>query len=161
MRRITFSTLLWLFAFACAGASVLVLAFAFRNLPRERLAEPAGDLITTDGESAQTPAEPPLASFAAAFSKDLRRPLYDPPPAAAPRSAATSKPAALGVTLAGTILDPLRPQALFVTTGGKTELKAVGEKTGGAEVLAIERESATLLHNGRKVTLRVPAREVQ
>ena len=65
-------------------------------------------------------------------------------------------PAPLAVTLTGTVVEPGHSLAVFSGAGGKVELKAVGESAGGAEVLAIRRDSAVVRHNGEPLTLRVP-----
>ena len=92
---------------------------------------------------------PPLSAFDTVVRLDLRRPLSDvavleekniaPPP----------------VRLTGTIVEPGEgnSKAIFQTNDGQIELKSVGDKAGGADILEINEESVTLLYHGRKITL--------
>ena len=145
----------WLLAAAVllGVAAVGVVAAAFAVPVREpKVAERR---VAAKPQAAEIEALPPLKAFAGAWSLDLRRPLYDPPPSAtAAQSPALAPP--LAVSLTGTVVEPGHSLAVFAAPGGRTELKAVGESTGGAEVLSIDRDSAVLLHNGERVTLRVP-----
>ena len=93
----------------------------------------------------------PLSSFAPAWGVDLRRSLSDEP-AAAPAGTTGS---GSSVRLVGTIFDATRPRGIFVTNFGQMELRGVGEKAGGAEVLSVDERSATLMLAGRPVTLKV------
>jgi hypothetical protein len=98
----------------------------------------------------------PLATLAPAWSVDLRRPLVDTPhPAAAGAVEQQPSAANLPVRLVGTIVDPTRPRGIFVTMLGQMELRAVGEKAGGAEVLRIDESSATLSVAGQPVTIKL------
>jgi hypothetical protein len=99
----------------------------------------------------------PLASFAPAWSRDLRRPLTDDP---ASTTTAESNASTLPVRLVGTIIDPVRPRGIFVTVLGQMELRAAGEKAGGAEVLRIEERSATLSIAGRPVMIKLEKAEL-
>lgn len=116
-------------------------------------AGPAGIALTSRTRDALT-----LASFAPAWSLDLRRPLADAPAGSA--DAAQSAGEILPVRLVGTIVDPVRPRGIFLTTRGQMELRAVGETTGGAEVLGIDERSATLSIAGKPVTLEIEKTEI-
>ena len=97
----------------------------------------------------QGPSIPPLSAFETVVRLDLRRPLSDvavleekniaPPP----------------VKLTGTIVQEGEgnSKAIFQTNDGQVELKSVGEKTGGADILEIGEDNVTLLYHGRKITL--------
>ena len=96
----------------------------------------------------------PLATLAPAWSLDLRRPLVDAP-RATDASIEQSAGSSLPVRLVGTIVDPARPRGIFVTMLGQMELRGVGEKAGGAEVLRIDERSATLSVAGQPVTIKL------
>ena len=87
---------------------------------------------------------PSLASFEPAWRLRLRRPLTDPPPAAARAVTAKSvKRPTLPVRLIGTIVDGEHPRGLFMSGLSTVELKGLGEVSGGANILAIDENSAT------------------
>jgi hypothetical protein len=112
-----------------------------------RQVEPAASVPRGGGDDIA-----PLASFAPAWSRDLRRPLTDAPVLAQqPQAAATALP----VRLVGTILDPDRPRGIFVTVRGQMELRGAGEKVGGVDVLRIDERGATVSVGGQPVTLKV------
>jgi len=101
-----------------------------------------------------------LASFEAAWGRKLRRPLVDPPPpppvrVASAKTAKASRAAKVPVRLLGTIIDGSRSRGLFASGIATVELKGIGETIGGATVLAIEENSATVSYNGGEaVTLK-------
>ena len=96
---------------------------------------------------------PPLPSFEAAWSRDLRQPLSDTDATAAAVSLSPGEP---GIRLVGTIVDGgTRPRGIFVVGLASIELKAVGERAGGAEILRIDERSATLAYPDRQVTLKL------
>jgi hypothetical protein len=102
--------------------------------------------------SALETALPPLEDFEPAWRLPLRRPLTDPPPAVI----AASQPAAppnLMVRLIGTIVDGRRPRGVFLVGLAAVEVKGVGEKAGGAEILRIGENDATLSFNGESFVL--------
>jgi hypothetical protein len=87
---------------------------------------------------------------------DLRRPLFDPPPAppaieGPTVAAAEPEPA----TLAGTVIEPGHSYAIFVTPAGTNEVRTVGESTSGREVLRIEDNQVTLRAGDRTTVVRV------
>ena len=105
----------------------------------------------------RTDQTPPLAGFAAAWGRNLRQSLADVPNSAP--AAAETAISNLPVRLVGTIVDTARPRGIFMTQLGQMELRGVGEKTGGAEILRIEERSATLSIAGQSVTLKVEKME--
>ncbi len=105
-----------------------------------------------DAEGSQS--LPSLASLEPLWLLDLRRPLYDPAPAAvvqAPKAPLVP----LAVKLSGTVIEPGHSKALLSTSQGKTQLKAVGEKIEDVEILAIEPDAVTVLHDGSRVVLKL------
>src|SRR6185437_1799619 len=97
---------------------------------------------------------PPLASFESAWQLPLRRPLVDPPAPAPAAADAPAKPAGPAIRLIGTIVDSQHPRGIFMIGLTSVELKSVGDAVGGAKVLAIETNSATLAFEGKTVILR-------
>jgi hypothetical protein len=151
-------TILWLTAAlgAAAGSGALVLAFA---LPLDGASRPAPRALVAaanENEGPQPPGVPPLASFEPAWSLPLRRPLIDPPAPAVLPAAATQpgRPPNLMVRLIGTIIDGRRPRGVFLVGLAGVEIKTVGERAGGAEILRIDDNAATLSYNGQTFTLR-------
>jgi hypothetical protein len=84
----------------------------------------------------------------------LRRPLTDPPPAARAVTAKSVKRPTLPVRLIGTIVDGEHPRGLFMSGLSTVELKGVGEVAGGAKILAIDENSATLSYGGESFTVK-------
>lgn len=117
-------------------------------------APPPADSRVAGGDqgASRDTALPSLAAFEPLTQLQLNRRLYDPPPPAPPPPA---PPPPLTVTLAGTIVEPGRNRAMFITRGGEYELKAIGETADGAEILAIDESSVRLRHHGEEVTLEV------
>ena len=110
------------------------------------------------GSTATRPATEPSAAEAgeindAAWSRDLRQPLYDAPP---PAAVAPPAPPPLPVTLLGTAVDAGRAQALLKLPDGRTRFAGVGEVVAGVEVLAVGPGSVEVRFNGRTATLTLP-----
>jgi hypothetical protein len=144
--------LLWMVtALSLSGGAALLLAAMMWPLGM-----PSGDDVdgTAVASSTTRPVQaPPLASFASAWSRDLRQPLEN-----VPRGTMAAIPAAassLPVRLVGTIIDPARPRGIFMTRLGQMELRAVGEKAGGVEILKIDERSATVSVSGQPVVLKI------
>ena len=146
--------LLWLTAAAGAlGAAACVAAALLLPLDVAPPAPPRPH-ARADAAGPAAPSVPPLESFEAAWSTPLRRPLVDPP---AQVAAETTPPAASPIPmlrLVGTIVDGERPRGVFMSGLATIELKSVGDKTGGAEILKIDAESATLSYNGQTFLLK-------
>lgn len=127
----------------------VIVAAALLPLPQG-----ADETSSTSTGGVQPAARPgdvlPLASFAPAWDVKLRRSLTE-----VPSTGPANGDGAPTIRLVGTIVDAARPRGIFVTNFGQMELRAVGEKAGGAEVLRIDERSATLLLAGRQVTLKV------
>jgi hypothetical protein len=90
----------------------------------------------------------------ALWTKQLRRPLYDPPPP--PPVERTLPP--LEVTLLGTILEPGNSKAMISSRGNTVEYKRVGDLLGPpespAELLEILGDSIVLRRENETMTLR-------
>ncbi len=140
--------------FSTAAALLAAGGLAVVAAARWPLAE--ADKVVGNGTVAiigATSNDPPLSSFAPAWSLDLRRPLSD---AATPATSPSDTVAGtLPVRLVGTILGPSRPRGIFISVLGQMEMKAVGEKAGGAEILSIDERGATLSIAGRPVILKI------
>jgi hypothetical protein len=154
VRRI--NSTLWTLTALCAAGSIVVVV--------------AGLLIPTSIDDAPThnrasqattkPTEvaglPPLAAFEPIFNKQLRQSLSDRPATTQPEQVEVAAPAPVSsapVTLVGTIGASL---AMFQSSGGEVELKAVGETAGGMKVIAIRPSEVDVQLNGKVVTLRKP-----
>ena len=158
MRVARVRSMLWLTAAlasvgaACAIVAPGVLPLSTQNggcdLPAPRR--------STTSMSPRLPAVPPLASFEPAWRLKLRRPLVDaaPAPRAVARLAKSAKPPSLPVRLIGTIVDGAHPRGLFMTGLATVELKGVGDVTGGAKILAIDDNSATVSFGGESIVLK-------
>jgi len=110
---------------------------------------------TRMGDFAEGPRthRPVLATFGSVWNLNLRRPLYDQPARVAAKP--TPKTPALPARLVGTVIEPGRSVAMFITKAGKIELLGIGETVGNMEVLAITHESATVRHASRTIELTV------
>ena len=78
-----------------------------------------------------------------------RPPLADPPPPPA-AAAHPAKPPDLMVRLIGTIVAGDGPAGVFLVGLASVEVKAVGDKAGGAEILRIDENNATLPTTARR-----------
>jgi hypothetical protein len=99
--------------------------------------------------------EPSLAELQLAAKIDLRRPLFDPPPPVPVATPVQPPPPPLTVRLAGTIIEAGHNRAVLRGSDGKTELKAVGEASGPAEVLEIAPDHCVVRYLGNRVTLKI------
>jgi len=116
VRRVRF----WLWTI---GASMLAAAAGgFARLVTMPLAQPGSFAASTAGPSTRRASEessvPTLRSFQPHWSLDLRRPLYDPPPAVK-AEAPKPPPPPLAVKLAGTVIEPGYSRALLTVADGK------------------------------------------
>ncbi len=143
-------SLLWLTAALGAAGAAAAWLVAARSLAAET---PMGRSVPLANVTPLPDAAlPPLEDFQPAWRQSLRRPLTDPPPLAA----AASQPAApnLMVRLIGTIVDGRRPRGVFLVGLASVEVKGVGERAGGAEILRIGDNDATLSFNGETFVLK-------
>jgi hypothetical protein len=150
-------TILWLTAAlgAAVGAGALVLAFVLPLNAVDPLSPRIIAAPTSSDDARQAAGVPPLESFEAAWSLPLRRPLVDPPaPVIVAAATQPGRPPNLMVRLIGTIIDGRRPRGVFLVGLTGVEIKTVGERAGGAEILRIDDNAATLSYNGQTFTLR-------
>jgi hypothetical protein len=156
MRTTRLRSTLWLTT-ALGAAGAIAALFAAFSLPLQT-PEPSSSTLSrtpTSAPAAAIASLPPLESFEPAWRLPLRRPLVDPPPTTpALPAAAAAKPAAPPVRLVGTIIDARHPRGVFVTGLATVEVKGVGESVGGAKILAVDDNTATLAYNDDTVTLR-------
>lgn len=97
---------------------------------------------------------PPLSTFGQVWSLNLRRPLIDEPKVAPTPAKKRSKPTPpLSARLAGTVVEPGHSIAMFITKNGKIELKGIGEKVGGAEVIEITSTGVSLKYHEKVIDL--------
>jgi hypothetical protein len=149
--------LLWASAaglMACGVACVLAAVLLPYDARRARAGASASKHATASGA---TRGEPTLEAFEQVWDKPLRAPLVDAPPATQPSvaPAVASAPPPL-FRLAGTIVEHGHNYALLITPNGQVDLKAVGEKSGAADVDAVTDGSVTLRIDGQLVTLEMP-----
>lgn len=90
--------------------------------------------------------------FSELMDVDLRKPLVDPLHKTSPSTLANGD-ATFGLRLTGTIIEPMHSYAIFTDAGGKSEIKSVGDKAGGADIAEITLDSVTLLFPGRSMVL--------
>lgn len=118
--------------------------------------------------NAASVAVPPLNEFAAIWTMDLRRPLFDPPPPApAPAGPAAPAPAPrppLGLRLVGTAVErsaDAREQsvALLATRNGTIEIRRVGqviEEAGSTvQIVAVAQKTATLRVGDQETIIKI------
>lgn len=115
------------------------------------LTDARGGTPAADRADSAAEAGLPLKHYEVIWQRNLRRPLFDTPPAA---KAAPSKPK-LSVRLVGTVLEPGFTYGFFMTADGKTVLRRVGEKVAGAKVMSIADGEVTVLLAGETRTLKV------
>ena len=140
---------------ALAIASVVVIAWAIRWPYDRRAIATAATATPGRGDRPADSSTLPLSKFAPLWKLDLRRPLTDTPaPANNPAVAAATRTPPRGMKLAGTIIEPERSLALLVGASGKVEIKSIGDRFAGAEVLQIDPGAVTLQHNGQPLILR-------
>jgi hypothetical protein len=151
MRVARIKSMLWVITAAAAAGTIIVI-IAAATLPFGSSADaplqPAGG-APTEVTTGQALAIPPLASFEAAWSLPLRRPLVEAPAPALAATDAPVKPAGLALRLVGTIIDGQHPRGLFMIGLTKVELKGVGDAVAGARVVAIDSDAATLSYEGK------------
>jgi len=159
MRVTRVRSMLW-FTAALAAAGAVAAVVAAVILPLSMNSDAAGAAgnarRAATASASRVSTVPPLASFEPAWRVKLRRPLVDaaPAPRAAAKVAKAVKPPSLPVRLIGTIVDGAHPRGLFMTGLATVELKGVGDMTGGAKILAIEENSATVSYGGESIILK-------
>jgi hypothetical protein len=140
---------LWVAAIATVAAAVW--------LPYDVPDAPAA---AADVPSTRPATAPAAVTFDDVLDLNLRRPLVDPP-TTGPAAAVALVPTGPDVRLAGIVAEPGHSFAVFVTPSGSTEVRAVGQRAGGTEVLAISPAAVTVRFDGRTTTLRLAASRSQ
>ncbi len=93
----------------------------------------------------------PREAYAVISKRDIRKPLYDARPAAAPKAPEPK----FAARLLGTVTDPGYSAALFRTADGKEQFVSVGETLAGGKVTAIAECEATVEFGGKRIVLTV------
>src|SRR5579884_4160024 len=142
--------LLWGLTAGAAAGAVGVL-FAGLKLPLAASPPQSVRVAPISSPPAEAPALPPLEWFEPGWRAALRGPAAsDDTIAASPHQ--STKPAAPMLRLVGTIMDARRPRGIFVVGLASIEVKAVGDKAGGADILRIDDNAATVSFNGATFT---------
>lgn len=93
--------------------------------------------------------------LAVIWSRDLRQPLFDPPPAP-PKAEAPREAPRLDIELVATAIETEQRFAVFRLPDQSLAVRALGGALRGFEVRAIERGQVTVARAGREWRLRVP-----
>jgi hypothetical protein len=150
-------SMLWLTTVMAAAAAILAIAaasFLPLSLPSDVQIRSAAAPTNATAPATSAQLLPPLASFEPAWRLPLRRPLVDPAAVALVAADQSPKPAGLTIRLIGTIVDGQHPRGVFMSGLATVELKGIGEIAGGAKVLAIDDNSATLWLDGETFVLK-------
>jgi len=147
--------MLWL---ACT--LVVCWAFLWDDAERGPDSEPDGTRAASMVSRAAKAALPSLQQFQQVWRKPLRRPLFDPPPAATAARTSTPPPQApLRIKLLGTVLEPGQSMAMFAVPPGTITIKRVGEAIGEApnqaEIMDIQTDRAVLRCQGQTMTVEI------
>jgi len=95
----------------------------------------------------------PLGAYGVIFQKNLRGPLFDPkPPPVVSRPAEEPKS---NLHLAGVVLEKAFAYAIIMGKSGTSKLVQVGETIDRAEVVDITADSATVMLDGKRMTLKL------
>jgi hypothetical protein len=125
---------------------------------RTTAVDPEGDVFATSTVHSASRAQDDLERYEPIWSRSLRGfdavAVQTTQPIAQPASAvATTEPIAMPLTLVGTVGHSL---ALLRTSDGVVEVRGVGEKFAGAEVVSVEPSRVQVRFNGKVVTLTKP-----
>ncbi|MCX5647499.1 MAG: hypothetical protein NTX40_00135 [Planctomycetota bacterium] len=154
MRERTQRRLLWTLS-ATLGLGLVAAVLGLGVLPVE-FGPATADAPGLRGEALAPRQVEPLSAFAAIFERDLRRPLYDPSPAA---KADPPPPPRPQVDLVGTAVEPGYTYAFLKTGGGKVKMVGLGQEADGVKVTAIAVGAATIEFQGRTYALEVQKKE--
>ncbi len=136
---------------AAAAATLAAVVLLPVRLP------PADPAAVAPPPPASRPSTAPAVTFDDLLDLSLRRPAVAPP-ATVPAGPPVAAPATPDVRLAGIVAEPGHSFAVFVTAAGETQVRTVGQRAGGAEVLAISPAAVTVRYAGQSITLHLPAR---
>ncbi len=150
--------LLWSVAIAMSGVGVMMVLLA-AILPLESAGPTEQSGLTRPGAIDSVNDLPPSDTFDKVCALRLQRPLFESAPAVAAQ--APDAPA-LPLHLTGTIVERGHSSAIFQSNTGEIELRNIGERLDGAEVLSVSRDSAQVKYGGQVIDLKVeqPSAEV-
>jgi hypothetical protein len=153
MAKQRINTALWMAAtLLVAGAAVVVSWAVLAPAPDAVRAE--GRMRSAAATQARPNAAPPIETFEPVWEARLRRTFADAELEHADGGpAAPSTGASPPLTLVGTIGTSL---AMLRTPAAQIEVRGVGEKLLGAEIVAVRPAQVDLRYNGRLVTLSKP-----
>ena len=99
----------------------------------------------------------PLSAYAAIYKRELRKPLFDPKPAAVAKARTKAPPPKpkLTITLTGTVIEPGFTYAMLRGKSGEVKFVSIGQTLDNAEVTAVTANSATVKFHGDSITLKV------
>jgi hypothetical protein len=139
-------------------AALAVTAVVWAALPLgNSLLQPNSERLSNSNQPIATTASVlGVEDFKFVAQLDLRRPLHDLPPPAAPPLPAPEAVPALNIHLTGTIVEPDHSQALITMPDGQMELKSVGDDAGGAQIKTIQDGSITVEYFGKSIVLSTP-----
>lgn len=156
---------LWVLASVFAAGGVAAVFCALRmpyDQPEARPFTPPPAPLTRTDPAINAPA---LEQFVGLWSRNLRRPLFDPPPAPShvPDVQATPKVTRPDIRLIGYTVEHDRSLAILAGPDGTVEFKTVGEQLHGVTIRAIAPTGVTMEFNGDEFLLRFqePANETE
>ena len=141
--------LLWTLNLGLAAGIVCCLLGAVLLPPGIEMSQPTTKHVDATDLNASS-AVKPLSVYVALSSRDLRKPLFDD----GTGLRAADKPK-LALKLLGTVLDPGRNCGIFLNKSGQTKFIKVGETLDGAEITALNDQTATVLFHGETIILEV------
>jgi hypothetical protein len=139
---------------ASLAAMACMLVITPIDAPAEpQRAEPGNESIADISDHAPRP----LSAYAEIHKRLLRKPLFDPKPAAIAARAKKAPPPKpkLTLSLTGTVLEPGFTYAMLKGVSGQVKFVAIGQTLDNATVTAITANSATLKFHGDLITLQV------
>lgn len=139
--------------FTAIGATSLCVAALLMPMPNSTVTSGIVNRSSPTSRPAEVDSMPSAQTIALVADVRLRRSLAE---AKSPFAIATTRPATLGLTLRGTIVEPGRSFAVFATASGKVQVCEAGERIDGAEVLAITAVDVTIRVGDRSIVLDVP-----
>ena len=99
-----------------------------------------------------------LVALRPRLERDLQGPLWDPPPVPEPPPPVPPPPPPLRLRLLGTVVEPGRSRAIFMTGSNEIVFAGVGQTLENAEVEAIERDGVRVHYLEESRTLTVEER---
>ncbi len=150
MNTRTTKSLLWVTATLFAGLIAATVLWVWLTPVAVPDAVQNGGAMAVSTDPSHDPTQPAWKDYAKVVEIELRRPLYDPPPAPPPPPPA--KPA-LTIKLTGVILDPGRELAVFQTRSGSVEMVGIGQRIEKARLISIKQGGVVVEYLGEQVQL--------